>query len=104
MLAGAFTGRRGLTVAAWLDLIRTTRDQVASRATLASARRQVSHAARPTSNAGPMGLAAVVLLIVLLVRLTLAERPLAGISLPLLGCAAALALYAGWVPVSASWS
>lgn len=53
---------------------------------------------------GPTGVAAVVLSIVLAIRITLARRPFAGISAPVLIALAALALYATWVLLSALWS
>ena len=50
------------------------------------------------------GLAAVVLALALAVRITLAERPFAGVSGPVVVAAGALALYAVLALVSASWS
>jgi len=53
---------------------------------------------------GATGAAAVVLSIVMAVRITLARRPIAGVSVPLLSAIAALALYSAWVLLSALWS
>lgn len=53
---------------------------------------------------GATGAAAVVLSIVVAVRITLAERPFAGVSAPLLIALAGLSLYSAWALLSALWS
>lgn len=50
------------------------------------------------------GLASAVLAIALVLRLTLAERPLAGLSVPAAIGGGALALFAAWVLASSAWS
>jgi hypothetical protein len=54
--------------------------------------------------AGTTAVAAVVVAVVLALRVTLAERPFAGLSAPLAAAAGALGLLAAWTLVSASWS
>ncbi len=54
--------------------------------------------------AGSTGRVAVVLAIVLLLRITLCERPFDGLGLPLALAAGALGLYAVWSLLSAQWS
>jgi hypothetical protein len=53
---------------------------------------------------GTVALVAVVLAIVLVLRVTLAERPFAGLSIPLGIAGASLGLFAVWTLVSAVWS
>lgn len=48
--------------------------------------------------------AAICLVVVLVLRVTLADRPFAGFGWPLGVATAALALYAGWILASATWS
>ncbi|HEY1275206.1 MAG TPA: O-antigen ligase family protein [Thermoleophilaceae bacterium] len=54
--------------------------------------------------AGTTAVAAVVVAVVLVLRLTLAERPFTGLSIPLAVAVGALALFAIWTLVSSSWS
>ena len=54
--------------------------------------------------AGTTALAAAVVLGALVLRLTLADRPLEGVGLPLVVAAAALGLFAVWTLLSAAWS
>jgi hypothetical protein len=49
-------------------------------------------------------LAAILLVLVLVLRLILVDEPFAGFSWPLAGAAAALGLYALWILLSATWS
>ena len=54
--------------------------------------------------AGTVAAGAIVLGLALVLRITLAERPLAGLSLPFVVAAAAIALFAVWTLVSSAWS
>jgi O-antigen ligase len=54
--------------------------------------------------AGPVALAAVVALLMLVVRVTSAESPFAGLRLPVVAAAGPLALFAAWTLSSAIWS
>jgi hypothetical protein len=53
---------------------------------------------------GPVALAATALAVVLVVRITLPDRPWADLSVAFVAGAAALALFAGWTLASAGWS
>jgi len=50
------------------------------------------------------GVAAAILCLLLVARITIAERPFSGWSAPLAVAAAALALFAGWTLISGEWS
>ena len=54
--------------------------------------------------AGTVAAGAIVLGLALVLRITLAERPFAGLSVPFVVAAAALALFAVWTLVSSGWS
>ena len=53
---------------------------------------------------GATGAAAVVLSVLVAVRITVSDRPFAGVSAPLLIALAALSLYSAWTLLSAQWS
>ena len=54
--------------------------------------------------AGPLALAAVVALLLLIVRVTSAESPFEGLRLPVVAAAAPLVLFTAWILISSLWS